>query len=151
MVMTSTEDAEGDEAAEVDLLVRKDNRSQNIFATPIPQKGLDSHEWVVRKITQMIQFLGYEWTMIKLYDETNLKAVLDSVRSYQGAKIEVEGSEGVPVPVMLERQQIMTEISPAADSQSDGMVEQAVRSEEGQVRTRLDALRTRLGMTSSSD
>ena len=150
--MKKDKNAESDDKTpEVKILVGKDSKSKYLFAVPVPQKGIDGDEWAVRKVIQMVEFLGYERIIIKCDQESALKAVVDKVRSYQGAKIEVEGSDGKSEAVILEGQQMMTESSPVSDSQSNGLVERAVRSEDGQMRTMLDALQTRLGITLSAD
>ena len=57
------------EVSEAKILVGKDSKSKYTFAIPVPQKGIDDTEWAVRKIIQIIEFLGYKEIIIKVDQE----------------------------------------------------------------------------------
>ena len=51
--------------SEVKVLVMKDSKSKYLFTVPVPQKGLDDHEWAVRRTVQAVDFLGYSHLIMK--------------------------------------------------------------------------------------
>ena len=44
--------------SEVTVLTMKDRASKCVFAIPVPQKGVDQHDWSVRQVKRHLDFLG---------------------------------------------------------------------------------------------
>ena len=88
----------------------EDGTSKVIFAHMLPRKGLDEH--VVARVAQDLKSLGYKMIILKSDQEPALLALKDEVR--RGLAHDV-----------------MTEASPAGESQRNGRVERVVRTERG--------------------
>ena len=112
------------EYAEAKIMVIKDDKSKYVFSVPVPQKGIDDTEWVVRRFIQSLEFLGYTRCLIKCAQESSLKKVVQHVKTHLGREVD----EWKP-------DQLGVENSPAYDSQANDAVERANQAVEGQVRT----------------
>ena len=120
--------------AEIKIMVVKDSASKYVFGVPVPQKGVDDTEWSVRKLIDIIEFLGYTRSLLKCDQEGSLKKVVDRVKAHLGLQVDCWRPD-----------QLSVENSPAYDSKSNGMIERANQAVEGQVRTLKLALEARIG------
>ena len=96
-------------------------------ARPVPQKGLDPTKWSVREGLRYLKFLGYTSVMLKTDQEAALRAVMDKMRTHRG-----------------DQTQTMSALSPAGDPKSNGLIERASQTVEGQVRTMRCAIEARI-------
>ena len=120
--------------SEVTVLTMKDRSSKCVFGIPVPQKGIDPHDWSVRQVKRCIDFLGYNAVVLRCDQESAVDKVIESVKIHRSATT-----------------QTAVEKSPKGDSQSNGLAEQANQVIEGQVRTMIDALENKLGMKVDAD
>lgn len=117
------------------IMVAKDRRSKCVFALPVPAKGIDDEEFGTRQLIKSLDFLGYSSLILKSDQEASIVNVFEHVRDHRGE----------------DRVQIGIEHSPKYDPQAYGMVERAVQSIEGQVRTMVLALENKLGAKLNAD
>ena len=117
-----------EEKAEIKVLVGRDKKSRVYCSIVVPQKGVDPDEWVTRRGLKFLDFLGYDSLIIKSDQEISLGKAVRSMKLHRG-----------------DNTQVMFEESPVGDSMSNGVVERAIQSIEGQVRTLKLALENRLG------
>ena len=99
------------------LLVGRAARSEVRCAIPVPQKGLDPAEWLVREGITFLKCLGYTSVVLKSDQEAALRVVLDKTRTHRG-----------------DETQTMSESSPVGDSKSKGPIERTIQTVEGQDR-----------------
>ena len=118
----------------VKILVGRDRRSRVYNVVPVPQKGDGENEYATRRVLRFLEFLGYEKVVIKSDQEVALGKVLRNAKTHRG-----------------EHTQTMLEQSPVADSRSNGFIERAIQTVEGQIRTMKCALDRRLGVKVPSD
>ena len=78
-------------------------------------------------VWKFLEFLGYQKLLLKTNQESALKNVMASVKAHRGADT-----------------QNMEESSPAYDSKSNGFIERAIQTLEGQLRTLKAALEAHL-------
>ena len=133
--MSDKGDPAGLSMGEVQIMAIKDDKSKYTFAIPVPQKGLDDQEWSVRKLIQSLEFLGYMRFSIKSDQESSVHSVVDKAKVYLGRIVEGWRPE-----------QFNIENRPVKDSQSHGAIERGIQSIEGQVRTLISALQSRIGV-----
>ena len=126
----SKTDGDGQALSEVKTMVIKDKRSKCVFPIPVPQKGVDPEEYSVRQLLRVLDYLGYSEIILKCDQESALKKVIDGAKTHRGPGT-----------------QTMTENSAVGDSKGNGLVERANRTVEGQVRTMVIALESKLGKT----
>ena len=117
-------DREHEAPGTLPILVGRDMRSKHTWSTCVPCKGSDA--WVVTEMVKLLDHLGYKRINFKSDQEP---AILDLKK-----KVKAEWAG-----------EIVTEESPVADSQSNGGIERAVQSVEGQVRVMKDALEAKIG------
>ena len=104
------------------ILVIEDDTSKTVMAHMLPRKGVD--EYAVERLKQDIGLLGYKRIVLKSDQEPAILAL----------KAEVKRTSGV---------EIVPELSPVGESQSNGRAERAVRTTKGQFRTMKEALDSR--------
>ena len=113
----------------ITTLVAKDSKSKHVFGIPVPKKGVDEEEYATRQLLKCVNYLGYNNNIIMKSDqEPAIIKLLEHVRDHKGADLV----------------QLGIEHSPVRDSQANGMVERAVQSIEGQIRTMLLALEAKI-------
>ena len=122
-----------DEAIEkgeiVKCLMMKCSITKSELAIVIGKKGLD--QYAVDRVVAFIQWLGHGRVIMKSDNERTIVALLrESLKA---------------VRVELEPETIGEEHSPAYDSQSNGMIENAIRNTRGQFRTLRSCIQERLG------
>ena len=93
----------------------RDDRSRCYASIAVPQKGVDPEEYATRRCLRFLEFLGYQKLLLKTDQESALKNVMASVKAHRGADT-----------------QNMEESSPAHDSTSNGFIERAIQTLEGQ-------------------
>ena len=71
---------------------------------------------------------GYTSVVLKTDQETALRVVMDKIRTHRG-----------------DQTQTMSELSPVCDSKSNGLIERAIQTVKGQVRTMRCALEASMG------
>ena len=98
------------------------------------KKGDDESEWATRRALRFLDVLRYEKVPLKSDQEAALGKVLKSATIHRG-----------------EHTQTMLEQSPFADSRSNGFVERAIQTVEGQIRAMKSALDRRLGIRVPND
>ena len=113
---------------EMTVMVVKDRMSGCIFSIPVPQKGMDPHEYATRQLLKKLNWLGYIEVIIKSDNEAALIKVIESVKIHRGAGTRTG-----------------TEKSPVGDSKANGEIERANQTLEGQVRTLCHALEDAMG------
>ena len=125
------EDYEANNADETKakILVARDSRSRVCAAIPVPQKGLDNDDWSLNECLRFLEFLGYTNVVLKSDQEKALSALMRKIRTHRG-----------------DQTQTMQENSPVGDSKSNGLVERAIQTVQGQIRTLRSALEARLGV-----
>ena len=117
------ETGEDREAKGMPIMVVKDRESRWVAARVVPKKGRDPH--AVRELGRIIGYLGYKRVILKSDQEPAIKDMKEAVRAERA-------------------EDIMLEESPAYDSKSNGEVERAIQTVQGQVRTMKSALESRL-------
>ena len=130
----SKKDEDQEYKSEITVLSMKDRVSKCIFAIPVPQKRIDPHEWSVRQVKRHLDWLGYNSVVLRCDQESSVDKVLGSVKIHRAATT-----------------QTAIEKSPKGDSQSNGLAEQANQQIEGQVRTIMNALESKLGSKIDAD
>ena len=121
-------DADQKQLSEVTTMVAKDRRSKCVFPVPVPQKGVDPEEYSTRQLLRVLDYLGYSEVILKCDQESALGKVIGNVKMHRGPGTQT----GV-------------ENSPVGDSKSNGLVERANRTVEGQIRTMVSCLEHKLG------
>ena len=131
-----TKNAETEEESrnQAKILVCRDRNSRCYNAFSVPHKGVDSDEYAVRRSLKFLEFLGYESLILKTDQESALSKVIAGIKAHRGKNT-----------------QTMAEQSPAYDSKSNGFIERAIQSLEGQVRTMKLALEKRIGERVTGD
>ena len=130
-----------DKSAKIDslpILVGVDRKSKWIFAHMVPSKGLDPH--AIKMMSREIRLAGYSTMVIKSDQEPSILALIEAVKREKGEAVEVTGKE------MKKRKgelQIIAEESPVGEHQSNGEVENAIKSVQSQMRTMRLALQAR--------
>ena len=114
---------EGEEGTVLMLVIRC-GTTKMIFDMVVTSKGVN--EYMVRRVKQILDLLGYKKIIMKSDQESSLVALLDKV------KIEWSG-------------EMIPERSAVQDSQGNGMVESGVRTMGSQIRTLRSALEEHYG------
>ena len=104
------------------ILVSRDRRSKWINAAVVPQKG--NCAYAVKRLAEDIGALGYSWVILKSDQEPAVKELKARVKMERG-------------------EDIIMEESPAYEHRSNGEVERAIQTVQGQVRTLKSAMETR--------
>ena len=105
-------------------LVAKDSQSKCMFGIAVPKKGVNDVEYATRMLIRALNFLGYPRVIMKSDQEAASVKVLEHVRDHKGSDV----------------LQLGIEHSPAHDHQSNGLVERAVQTLEGHIRSMILAL-----------
>ena len=113
-----------DQIGKTKVIVIKDNKSKAIFTHVVSVKGA-SDPWIVKKIVEDIDSLGYKAAILQCDNENSILEVRNEVK-----KMRIEDT--------------MTRKSATGDSQTNGSVERGVQSAEGQIRAMIMALEKRL-------
>ncbi len=92
------------------LLIGKDSKSKALFAHAIAQKGIHHADWNFQRVNNDLQKLGYRRLVLKNDKEPSIVAQVREAQRITG---------GV---------EIVEELSHTGDPQSNGDVEQAVRT-----------------------
>ena len=121
-------EGEEEDKEQAKILACRDRTSRCYASFSVPQKGVDPDEYATRRTLKFLEFLGWESVILKTDQESALAAVISSVKSHRGANT-----------------QTMSQMSPAYDSKSNGFIERAIQSLEGQIRTMKLALEERIG------
>eukprot|EP00973_Karenia_brevis_P009811 1326112-Karenia_brevis.AAC.1 len=125
------------------ILVVKDMKSKSIFAHAVSRKGT-SNKWVVKKLVDDLDSLGYGWTKVVIRSDQEpalvdvkedlrrarweeFEHVMEQVEATRKARTEIIKQELGPVTLLQE--------SPVSESQSNGAAENAIRHVQGQFRT----------------
>ncbi len=113
----------------VKCLVVRDRATKATFAFVVPQKGVDDERWTVRRVVEIIAWLGHSRITLKIDNERSLLALVREALK----DLKTQDVSGSP------------EQSADYDSQSNGRTEAAVRMIRGPLRSmRLD-LEKRIG------
>ena len=118
---TAKEIAEGTERG-MPTLVIKDRQSKTIKSRVVPAKSVDPY--AIKVVKDTIDQLGYKKLILKSDGEPAILALKEKVKAER-------------------EEDIILENSPAHDSQSNGEIEQAIQSWQGQCRTVKSAFETR--------
>ena len=113
---------EDEDGSQNPILVVEDDTSKAVMAHMLPRKGAD--EYAVERLKQDLGLLGYKRIVLKSDQEPAILAL----------KAEVKRTSDI---------EIVPEMSPVGDSQSNGRAERAVRTMKGQFRTMKEALDSR--------
>ena len=109
-------------------MVIKYGKSKCVFPIPVPQKGVDGNEYSVRQLLTVLDYLGYSEVTLNCDQESAFNKVISDAKVHRGPNTQTN-----------------VEHSPVGDSQSNGLVERANRTVEGQVRTMVSAFEEKLG------
>ena len=110
---------------EMPVLVVHDRASKSHFAHAVPSKGV-SHPYAERALCRDLTRLGYKKVILKSDGEPAITALVRAVQAnWQG--------------------QVVPERSPPYESRSNGAVERAVQTVQGQARTLKEALQVSSG------
>ena len=109
-------------------LTMKHRRAKSLFGVPVPQNRVDPHDWSIRQVKRVIDYLGYSILVLRCAQESSISKAIESIRVHR-----------------IPNTQAAVEMSPNHDSQSNGLAENANHQLEGQVQTMLDALECKLG------
>ena len=103
----------------------KDNKSKHVWASAVPQKGVD--DYAVNFLINCLKETGYQRLVLKSDNENSIKALKEKV------KAEVQGIE------------VILNDGPTGDKQANGLAEVAVRETKRQSRALFSELEERLG------
>ena len=109
------------------MLVVKNRKEGNMFATIVPAKGAAA-PWICKRVGQWIEQLGYRKVVLKTDGERAIVSLAHAIRSWRGQEANT----------VLEHPE-------RGESQSNAGVESAVGTIEGMVRTIKDGLERRIG------
>ena len=123
--LTKQEGTHIDKREELKVLVVKDERTRTLFAHAVEQKGIDSEEYAVKQVAKDIEELGYRQVSVKSDQEPSTMALLR--RLMRLVNVDVVDQ------VLLDHQAV-------GDSQSNGSIENGVKTVMGQLRTMRAAL-----------
>ena len=112
-----------EDGASVTVLIMQDRASRYITANVVQEKGIN--EYAVKRLGADISMLGYKEIVLKSDQEPSIVALKDRVKADR-------------------EERIVMEESPVGESASNGAVERAIQTVEGQVRTMKAALEFRL-------
>ena len=141
------------------ILVAKEKATKSTLSTVVPMTGA-SVEFPVRRIISFLKELGLEQSAVVLKpdQEPAITDVLNAVAARRTALSKLEetsverpvvGDGAIPVVGPVGRS--MPESSPVGSSGSNGFIERAAQSVEGQVRVIKSAFETRTGMVLPSE
>ena len=119
---------EGEEGT-VPMLAIKDAASKVVFDIVATAKG--NNEYMVRRVMQCLDLLGYKRIILKSDNEPSLVALLGEVKDRCGGDI-------------------IPERSVVKDSQGNGMIESGIRTVTGQIKTMKSQLEEHLGEIGSN-
>ena len=111
------------------ILVGHDSQTGNIFAHVVPKKG--EHPWAVRRISQSIGAWGYPEWCIKTDGEPAIQSLTDLVRRDR----------------MLQGERVLWEEARRGESQTNGLVENAVGLVKRQAKSMMSGLSARMKET----
>ena len=133
--------AQSEEEQMSPMLVIKENGHGLVFAAVVPAKG-NAHPWIAKRCYRWIEGIGYPKVVIKSDNEPSITALTRDMacRKEDGAVDIVEPNEG------SRKMEIFPENAEVGESQINGLVERAVASMEGMVRTLKAPLEARIGM-----
>jgi hypothetical protein len=119
-------------------IVLRDRRSRMIFAHTVTQKGA-SDPWIVGKIVEDIDALGYGRVVIKSDQEPAIKDLQKEVKQQRWDELVVlmemiKDIRGIETQVVLTNGETVLENSPAGASQSNGFIERSIQELQGQIR-----------------
>ena len=106
---------DSDEISRTELTVLniKDSKTGNMFPIPVPQKGIDPAEYATRKTLEAIKWPGHRESTLRTDGEPDVQKVADHVATHRGPDTRTA-----------------PERTPVADSQSNGLIENAHKSVE---------------------
>ena len=128
MYMTDNQ-KEGEEKG-MPIIVLKDRKTRVIRARLVPRKGVNGY--AVKVVSGILESLGHSKIILKSDQEPSILALKDAVRSEN-------------------RADIVMEESPEYESRSNGEVERAIQTVQGQIRTMKDRLESRYGQRISGE
>jgi hypothetical protein len=114
---------EATRAGHTPQLVMFDSESKSTYAYVARQKGADEH--LCKRVVEDLDNLGYKEILLKGDQEPALRTLIEMVKASWNGDAALENS-------------------PVGESESNGAVERAIQSWEGQVRTMKDALESRI-------
>ena len=123
------------------MLVLKESRHGLVKAMVVPAKG-NAHTWIAKRCYQWIEGLGYPKVIIKSDNEPSIVALVKDIMACRAEHRTTEVQDEAEEQTIMD---MIPENSEVGESQSNGMVERAVGSIEGMVRTLKSALEDRIG------
>ena len=112
------------------VLVVKDERTKTVFAHAVKQKGVDEDDSGAKLIVKNIEELGYRQVSLKCDQEPSTMAVLKRLLRIMNIQV---------------MDQVLHDHPAVGDSQSNGSIENGVKTVMGQLRTMKTALESRIG------
>ena len=118
------EEGEQEGSKGMPILVCRDNKTGWYQASVVPKKGRCPH--AVQQVENMLNQLGYKKYILKTDQEPSIMELKEVISRSRG-------------------DQVIMEESPVMDSRSNGFIERAIQSVQGQIRTLKSALESNLG------
>jgi len=126
-------DSDDQAIASLPILTGIDRRTKLVFAHMVPKKGHDAQ--AIKQLAREIKLSGYSRLVLKSDQEPSIKALIEAVKNERAEDIET----------------LMQEESPVGEHQSNGEVENAIKSVQAQMRTMRLALQSRYGCKIRAD
>ena len=73
-----------DDAIKTTVLAGRDAKSRVCCAIPVPQKGIDMMEWLLRESLRFLDVLGYASVVIKSDQEMSLGSLIGKMKTHRG-------------------------------------------------------------------
>ena len=106
------------------IVVGVDRKSKGVFAHMVPKKGHDPH--AIKMVGREVRLAGYNRLILKSDQEPSVLELLEAVKRERPEKLE-----------------ILPEESPVGEHKSNGEVERAIQTVQGQMRTFKLAMQSR--------
>ena len=118
------EEIEAEKRGDTPNLIMHDGGHRGIYAYAVPRKGVDDS--LCRAIVEDLDTMGHKSVTLKGDQEPALNCLIEVIKAAWNGNASLENS-------------------PVGESESNGAVERAIQTWEGQVRTMKDALEFRMG------
>ena len=136
-ILTRAELLGNSDEVSLKILVAKDSWTKAVFAHVVDKKGVDEQNYVIDRLMEGLQWLGFSRLSLRSDNENAIIQVLN--KALVTARVEVLDDEGRPP------EQITEEHSARYDSQSNGEIGVAVRDVKALLAANKLCLESRLG------